>query len=196
MGKLPDFADWRRPWKDGELDEEAAAKLVYNARKSEQEAKEKLSTKESELSALQTQLDDATTGKAGLDADGQAELIQLRKENRELKSSTGKPRPEDQKRIDQYEVALELGLSAKAAKRLVGETREEIEADAKEYLSEIGQDPGDGDNEGDEGEQQFQLPSRVPVSSLKTGNPPANGAIVNGPSNPAAAVSSLPPLSY
>ena len=47
-------------------------------------------------------------------------------------------RDQAQARLNRLEVALEKGLSPSQAKRLVGDTREELEADADELLKDLG----------------------------------------------------------
>jgi len=47
-------------------------------------------------------------------------------------------RDQAQSRLNRLEVALEKGLSPSQAKRLVGDTREELEADADELLKDLG----------------------------------------------------------
>lgn len=67
-----------------------------------------------------------------------------------------------------YEIALEKGLTKSQAKRLVGSTREELEADADELLADLGvttEDPEDA-----EGEKP--APSRRPRERLRPGAAP------------------------
>lgn len=59
-----------------------------------------------------------------------------------------------------YEIALEKGLTKSQAKRLVGNTREELEADADELLSDLGVD------------DDKPSPSRRPQERLRPGAAP------------------------
>lgn len=59
-----------------------------------------------------------------------------------------------------YEIALEKGLTKSQAKRLVGSTREELEADAEELLTDLGVD------------DDKPSPSRRPTERLRPGAAP------------------------
>jgi len=56
----------------------------------------------------------------------------------EKAAATERERDQAQARLNRLEVALEKGLSPSQAKRLVGDTREELEADAGELLKDLG----------------------------------------------------------
>lgn len=62
-----------------------------------------------------------------------------------------------------YEIALEKGLTKSQAKRLVGSTREELEADADELLADLGVSDEPGDKPGT---------SRRPKERLRPGASP------------------------
>jgi hypothetical protein len=59
-----------------------------------------------------------------------------------------------------FEIALEKGLTKSQAKRLVGSTREELEADAEELLADLGVD------------EDKPTPSRRPQERLRPGAAP------------------------
>lgn len=188
MGKLPDrFEDWTPPWgeNDEDCDAKEAARLIYNARKGEEKAK---AAKATEVATLQEKLDDALASKAGTDEETQNELKDLRKKARELEEAAKAPRPEDQRRIDQLEVAIEKGLSLAASRRLVGSDREEIEADALVYLRESGKEVEE------ETPSSKQAPGNrpiVPRGELKTGKQQDDAG---GSEDPAKL--DLPPLGF
>ena len=56
----------------------------------------------------------------------------------ERAASAERERDDARGRLDRLEVALEKGLTPSQAKRLVGSTREELEADADELLKDLG----------------------------------------------------------
>ena len=56
----------------------------------------------------------------------------------EKATAVERERDQAQSRLNRLEVALEKGLSPSQAKRLVGDTREELEADADELLKDLG----------------------------------------------------------
>lgn len=73
-----------------------------------------------------------------------------------------------------YEVALNRKLSATQAKRLVGATKEELEADADELLESFKpaeRDAGDEDDE-DDADDPKPSPSNRPTPSLRGGGDP------------------------
>lgn len=203
MGKVPeDFNDWKWPWTEGEIDEEKAARLIWNARRQEEAAHDKAKTLETQVETLTGELDTAKAAKSGLDETGQQRLTELERENRDLKSKDGKSQPQDQKRIWQLETALELGLSKRDASRLVGETQEEIAEDGRQFAKDhnialAGDDEGGEDHEGDEdggdedGERRPPIQEPTPASRLRTGLGGAKNTVA---SNPQSAKLSLPPL--
>lgn len=188
MGKIPEkFEDWQAPWGEDDFDADKAARLVYSARKAEEKAKEALSAVKADL---QEKLDAAEAAKAGTDAEAQSELKDLRKKVREQEEALKEPRPADRRRIDQLEVAIASGLPLSAAGRLQGESREEIEADAKVYLQEIGMDSGDG-----EPETRGPAPSsrpKVHVGEVRTGIQAADAG--SDSADPRKLFDALPPL--
>ena len=191
MPQLPEFDDWKRPWNPGELDEDKIARLVYNARKGEQDAKEKVAAHEATITQLNSDLDAEKARKSEADPEVQEQLKALLKENRELKAKGDSPRPQDQLAIDKLDVALELGLTKSQSARLVGTTRDELLADGKVLAADLGIAlPGDekgGDNAGFD----FSAPDPAGVPS-RTGMP--KGFAVETKSNPAKAAQALPPL--
>jgi hypothetical protein len=203
VGKLPDdFSEWRIPWKDDEFDSEKAARIVFNARKAEEKANDKVKEREAEITRLTTELDTAKAAKSGTDEDAQRELKDLRKENRELKEASGKSLPADEKKIQQLRAALKYGLSEKQALRLQGDDEDGIFEDAKDFADELGieyddPDGGQGENGGESGGQgqgqtSAQPPVQQPASRFKTGAPGADQ--VNVVSDPKAAAAKLPAL--
>lgn len=182
MAKLPAFDEWKRPWTAGEVDEEKLARLVYNLKVDVEKRDDKIAAKDEELNTLTSELDTVKASKASPDPEVQEELKALRTENRELKKNSDVTRPQDQKKIDRLEVALTLGLSAADAKRLVGETREELEEDAKVFAKDHGIELA-GENE-QEQEPERPKPTRAPLSTLRVSTE-SKGQTVG--SNPAAA---------
>lgn len=201
MGKVPDsFEKFEWPWKKGEMDEDRVAKLVWNARRDEQAAEEKVQEQRDKVTQLQTKLDAAEAAKSGTDAEGQQKIQDLTKELRDLKAAkTDGPRPEDQRTIDQLRVALQLGLDPEDAERLRGDDFDAILADGKDFAErhgiELEGDEGDnGSGGGNDGTPpQGGYPGVQPVSSFRSGGsrrPPAAKPDAEG------AKKLLPPLRY
>lgn len=172
MGKVPDtFDEFKWPFKEGELEEETAAKLIYNARKAEEKALETAKSKDAEIATLKTELDTEKARVSGADTDKQKEIADLQKQIRDLSAGQDKPRPQDEKRLWQLEVALDLGLSAADSKRLQGETRDEIETDAKTFAAEHGIDLETEDDGRDSRSTEKPGGNKpVPAGELRIGN--------------------------
>ena len=198
--KLPPLEEWTRPWKDGELDEDKAAGLIYNLTRDNLRLKDvnaSLNTEKEELSSKLAERDDevADLKQAGKTVSTEAkdeEIRTLRNTVRALERDKGKRTPEDQAYIDRLEVANDHKLSVQDAKRLVGSTREELEEDAKELAKRFGlvtdeSGAGEGENEGHQGPPTRQ--PLAPVQYRTGGEPPAAGSkSVN------QVLDSLPPL--
>ena len=200
MGKLPEsFDDWRVPWTEEDFDADKAARMVFKLKQSLEEQHDKVKERDKEIATLTADLDTAKAAKSGTDEEAQAELKDLRKETRELKEAGGKPRPEAQQEIDKLSVGLELGLSLRDAKRLVGKDRDEILEDGKAFAKEHGliddddEDPEDDDTSDGTGQETgSKPPARQPSPTFRTGS--RKDKLVETPSNPAEAAKSLPSL--
>ena len=158
---LPAFEDWTPPWKEGEFDAEKAKKLVYDLHKDKETLFAEIDTKVKEVEELEDEIDEieAKAPKAteqGKPAEGESEIAALRREIAELTKGT-QEKPKTRREIreakeaeaakdesggnldaERYRIALEKGMTASAARRLVGKTVEELEADADAYLEENG----------------------------------------------------------
>jgi hypothetical protein len=205
VGKLPDnFDDWRLPWTEAEFDSDKAARLVFNARKGEERAKERLesevASKDAEIAQLKTDLDAEKARKTGADADGQAEILRLKQENEELKAKAEKPTADNAKEIERLNDVIDLvekGLPKALALRVQGEDTEARLEDAKGLAEAAGIDfGGDGDNGGEAepkgGNPDRQPPGQRPVSGLRTGF--EGRQPIETASDPKKASVSLPPL--
>src|SRR5687767_11606668 len=136
------FEEFKWPWKEGEVDEEQVAKLIWNARRSEEAAQEKVKELNAKVAETQTKLDAAEAAKSGTDEEGQQKIKDLTARVRDLEASNTTlseektkletdGRPQDKLENDRLSIALQLGLSERDAKRLVGENRDELLDDAK-----------------------------------------------------------------
>jgi hypothetical protein len=79
-------------------------------------------------------------------------------------------------RADRLQVAIDKGLTTAQAKRLVGNTLEELESDADEILETFGggkpADKGSDDDGSDDRDDAKRPPSRRPSDDLKGGTDP------------------------
>ena len=199
VSKLPEkFEDWRWPWPEGQVDEEKAARLIFNARKAEQDEKDKreseVKARDEKITELETSLTEEKARKTGADDEGQAEIVRLTNENAQLKEQVGKPDEALQKENDRLSVIIDLvdqGLPKALALRVQGDDKDAMLKDAAALAEVAGVEFGnedDDENDADD-EQVAPPPSRRPVrSGFEGGKRPA---VV---SNPEKAAESLPPL--
>lgn len=150
MAKLPDkFEDWTPPWSEGEFDADRAAKRIFGVLGDLEKARERAAALSSEndtlkkdLQTTKDDLEDAqeSAGKPGKDPDVElsAENKSLKRQVRELERDKGNVSPETQREIDRLKVGIKLGLTLTQTNRLQGTTLDEIEADAREFASDLG----------------------------------------------------------
>lgn len=161
MPKIPEkFEDWTPPWGDGEFDEDKAKRLVFNALLGQQKAKEDASQLRTEKTAVAEELaevKDKLGNGSQADATAQAaELVELKAKVRKLENDG---RPEDKAKIERLTVAIDHGLTARDAERLVGETPEELADDAADLAERL------GITKQDDGGQGNPPPSNRPQST-------------------------------
>ena len=146
MAKLPAFDLWKSPWsKSGEdFDADRAAKFIYDlsvkveTREAEGKAERAKTTAAEEAGVeLQTKLDAKVSG-----ADGALQTVtaELAAANKKLDGITT---AESARRSLALDVALDIdGITAKQARslarRLSGNTKDELEADAEATIEELG----------------------------------------------------------
>lgn len=175
MPKIPEkYEDWTPPWGEGEFDEDKAKRLVYNALLGQQKAKDTSVELRTENDTLKTSLAaaEAKVGDKGkADSEKDTELAALRAENRKL---TTEGRDEDKSLIQRLDIALDHGLTKRDARRLVGNTPEELEDDAKDFAERLGISKND-DDDGDKGGSRPPSRQPVPASQLGNGRDRGNG---------------------
>lgn len=145
---LPAFADWKAPWESEEKDDEGKPIVKFDLEKAKKYQYGLLSDKEKiqgdvakltgEKTLLQTEVDKVARK-------DETEVARLTRENAALVAK-GAETGKDSVEVLKLTVALEEGLTATQAKRLVGSTHEELTADAKELLDSFG---GNGSNDGE-----------------------------------------------
>jgi hypothetical protein len=175
--KVPDLTDYKPSFvnEDGEItDVKAAIKAFHTLmvdKAKAQDAREDAQVETTEITAerdsLQSKIDSST------DPDTRAELERANK--RVAKAEADKAASD--LRADRIEVAAELGLTPKQAKRLQGSTKEELEADAKELLEDLGIKPGaQQDDDDDDDDDSGRTTPRSTVPRLTNGGDIKNGA--------------------
>lgn len=153
MPNLPKYEDWKAPWelKGEDFDEEAARKYIYTLSSDKEKLQGRITAASTEKTTLQEQLDAKVKELEAAQAKGDnAEVVtNLQNEKRDLSEKLEKSLLENL----QLKVADDKGLPLSQAKRLSGKTKEELEADADEFLKEFGAakaDPNNDDEDEDE----------------------------------------------
>lgn len=160
MPPVPKLEEYRAPWEteageDAEIDKGKLKKYIHGLLTD----KDRLQATVTEIT---TERDTLKTEKDAAAREGESETDRLKRENDELKAAAGKA-PEKDLEIMRLNVALEKGLSKVQAKRLVGNTEEELAADADALMQEFG---GSGNTDGDEG-----VPRSQPRKLINPGDP-------------------------
>lgn len=124
------FEDWTPPWAEGEFDADRAAKLIHSLKVDKETLQERVNETASERDQYKNSLDEKSR-------EGESEVDRLKRElaDRDTRlAEAGKTSLETMK----LRAALKVGLRAEHVNRLVGETEEELEADAKVLLDSFG----------------------------------------------------------
>lgn len=177
IDNVPKLAEFRPPWttEDGtevDIDKDKLKKYIHNlvtdkakAQDSRDEAVEKVTSVEAERDELKEQVESK-------DPDQGKKIARLERELEAAKSEA----KEAKLNKDRLEVAMEKGLSPKQAARLVGDTKEELEADADEVLELFG-GPKKSDDEDEDEDEDDQVRSTPKTKfGLTNGGDPRNGA--------------------
>lgn len=163
--KVPALADYKPSWinEDGEItDVQAVLKVVHTLmvdKAKAQDAREDALAEVKEVTAARDELQEKVDDKNAPDA--QAEIAKANKAKDEALDKAAKA----EARADRIEVAMEKGLTPAQAKRLQGETKEELEADADEILELFG-----GSKAGDEDEDEEDEGRTAPRSKVRLTN--------------------------
>ena len=179
LGSIDSFnAPWETAAGEVDIDKSRLKKYIFNLlldKAKAQDTRDETAEKVTELETKVTEADKAvkdakdelakgdSTGKIGELTD---KLAKAEDEAKKARTS-----------LDKLEVGLEAGLTPKQAARLQGDTREELEADAKEVLETFGvktKVEDDDDNE-DEDEDDDSLRS-TPRNPLRNPADPAGDA--------------------
>jgi hypothetical protein len=181
---LPKFEDYKAPWeidlKEGDeptFDFEKGKKYLYGVLSDKEKAQKERDDVKAELSTVTTERDTLKSEKEAKAREGETEVQRLTRERDEARENERKAREAKPKEGEKtaaelrLEVALDMGLTAVQAKRLQGNTKEELEADAKDLLDSFGAsgETGDEDEDGGDG------PRTRPTRQLRNPADPQNG---------------------
>lgn len=159
MPPVPKLEEYRAPWEteageDAEIDKGKLKKYIHGLLSDKDRLQTQVTTVTGERDKLKTAADEKAR-------EGETETQRLERENQELKAKLENPAESEE--VLRLRVALDKGLTAHQAKRLVGKTEEELAADADELLKEFG---GTGSTDGDEG-----VPRSQPRKLTNPGDP-------------------------
>ena len=165
---LPKFEEFKAPWesdlKEGEdpkdkIDLDKLKRYIYGVLGDKERLQESNATLTTEVSTLKTE-------KAAKEREGETEVQRLTRERDEAIKAAEKAGEVSVETL-KLRVAIEKGLTASQTKRLVGSTKEELEADADELLAEWG--PA---SSGDEEEKDDALVRKAPQARARSGGDP------------------------
>lgn len=144
----------------------------------EARAKAKIAKANSEAAGLRKRLKEAEEKAKKLDELENASKSETERLNERVADAERKVQ-EAELRALRLEVAAEKGLTAKQAARLVGTTKEELEADAGELLESFKSDDDKGDD---------RRPASRPTTNLRGGGDPTDEPTETNPSKLAESV--------
>lgn len=168
MTALPKFEDWTAPWEtetgEVEIDKARLKKYLHGLLSDKERLQASVTTVTDERDNLQKAVDEKAR-------EGESEVEKLTRELAEANAKAGKSTEETaEQRALKLEIALEKGLTAVQAKRLVGSTKEELEADADEIKKSWG-----GSGKAGEEEEEETPPRRRPRRLSNAGDPDPEG---------------------
>lgn len=171
MPKLPgSVEDWQAPWEtatgETEIDKDKLKRYLFNLLGDKEKLQERLTETSTERDTLKTAAEAAAR-------QGETTEQRLERELKELKATVdGTAKGEDggdlAKENLRLKVAIEKGLNKAQLKRLMGDTEEEMLADADELLSSFG---SHGDSTEGEGGLEDGGLRRVPKGRTNPGDP-------------------------
>ena len=165
------LADYKTPWeeKGEEFDPEKGKSLFHFYHQAAWDATEGQKAADQRATDLQAQLDAKVR-------EGESEQ---EKRDRELKESRDREATQSAAALDgiKYKVALEEGLTATQAVRLVGTDEKSIREDAQKLREDLGlKAPGERDDENEEEQEEDEpTPRTTPQRRLQNGGDPNPG---------------------
>lgn len=173
--KVPALADYKPSWvnEDGEITNvEAAIKAIHTLmvdKAKAQDAREDALAENKDLAKERDELQEQVDNKNSPDAQVEIQKAKDKADKAEAEAKKANDR------ADRLEVAMEKGLTPAQAKRLQGENKEELEADADEILELFGKPKSNDDGEDDDDDDEVSTTPKSRVR-LTNGGDPKNGA--------------------
>lgn len=175
MPKLPEkVEDWTAPWEtatgETEIDKDKLKRYLFNLLGDKEKLQERLTETSTERDELKKTADEKAR-------EGETAEQRLEREKKDLEKQLADATKGGDQNLENLRltVAIEKGLNKAQLKRLMGSTKEELEADADELLSTFGS--AGNSEEGEGGEEGGDGVRRVPKGSRNPGDPnPGAGA--------------------
>lgn len=151
---VPSLKDFRAPWEsetgEAEIDKDKLKKFIHNLITDKAKAQDARDEEVEKAKAIETERDELKETLDSKDPDASKKIAKAERERDAAKEAAKAA----DLRADRLEVAMDKGLTPAQAKRLQGETKEELEADADEILELFGKpsekDPEDDDEDEDD----------------------------------------------
>jgi hypothetical protein len=157
--KLPKFDDWTPPWgeDDEDIDPAQAAKYIHGLLSDKEKLQTKVDAANAKVTEVTAERDEALKAVTEADAKGADEkLTAATAKVADLETKLKAAQSDALK----FSVALDEGLTKVQAKRLIGNTEEELKADAEELVQSFGSTGAKPEDE--EGEEEDGVPTRTP----------------------------------
>lgn len=138
MPKLPKFEEWKAPWETAgtEFDADKAKKRIYDLLLDKETSHEKHEAQVAELTTKNAGLETEVTEfkKAGETAAEKSAREAAESAQKAQEKALADAQKASDLRIARLEVAVEKGLTTEDMNRIIGSTKEELQADADEFL--------------------------------------------------------------
>ena len=166
------LAEFQTPWeKKGEdYDPEKGKEFIHYLATQAWEQQEAAKKATTDLTTVAKDRDEFKSKVESAQRADETELERITRENTELKAKAAKADEPDLEKL-RLKVALKKGLDETAMARLVGNTEEELMADADEFLQRWAPNNGDGEGDGNEHNGEFRVTPRTNLRSAGDPNP-------------------------
>lgn len=149
--EVPELDAFKAPWEtdagETEIDKSRLKRFIHNLIKDKAKALDSRDEAQDELTKVTSERDEA---KNKLEKGGDPDLAKELKASRDETAKEKERADKAEHRILVHEVAAAKGLTPTQAKRLQGSTKDELEADADELITDLGIRVGDGDDDDNE----------------------------------------------
>lgn len=152
IDSVPKLTEFRPPWQtaDGtevEINKETLTKFIHNLITDKAKALDSRDEAKAEAEKVATERDELKSQADSKDPDSAGKIAKAEQKAKDAEAAAVAA----ELRADRAEVAAEKGLTPAQAKRLQGSTKDELAADADEFIKDLA--PAKSDDEDEEGEE-------------------------------------------